>query len=146
MVTKTKEILSHMPYGKNFLFVDDIQSIDKEAIRGSYHFKSTEAFYADHFESEAITPGVILLECMGQIGCVAHGIYLLDLEISKYTPVFSHAEVEFFQSVYPDTVVEVQATKKYLRKNHLRSDIIMTNKETGETIARANAMCTFIEK
>jgi 3-hydroxyacyl-[acyl-carrier-protein] dehydratase len=141
----TQHIIDKMPYGESFCFLDDIISIDEKCIKGSYAFKASESFYTSHFPGKPITPGAILLECMGQIGCVAFGIYLLKLEKNSFTPIFSHAEVEFLNPVYPETNVEVFANKKYLRQNHLRNEIIMKNAQNGKIIARANMLCTFLK-
>ena len=40
-------------------------------------------FYKGHFKENPITPGVLLIETMAQIGVVCLGIYLLKNEISS---------------------------------------------------------------
>ena len=44
---------------------------------GAYRFREDEFFYRGHFPGRPITPGVILIETMAQIGVVAFGMYLL---------------------------------------------------------------------
>lgn len=124
------EILTYIPQQKPFRFIDQIIYINEQEICGSYTFKKDEFFYAGHFPNKAITPGVILLECMSQIGVVAFGIYLLSVslpvdEIKNWLTMFTDAQVEFFKSVYPGDTVTVTAKKIFWRKMKLRTQIEM---------------------
>ena len=124
------EILTYIPQQKPFRFIDQIIYINEQEICGSYTFKKDEFFYTGHFPNKAITPGVILLECMSQIGVVAFGIYLLSIslpvdEIKNWLTMFTDAQVEFFRSVYPGDSVTVTAKKIFWRKMKLRTQIEM---------------------
>jgi len=84
-------ILSKLPYSKPFLFVDKILEVDGNSITGEFTFSPDLDFYKGHFEGNPVTPGVILTECMAQIGVVCLGIYLLTasaLKLSNFTPEF----------------------------------------------------------
>ncbi len=72
---KSKQILSLLPYQDPFLFVDEVTLISREGVTGKYTFKKTAYFYKGHFKDNPVTPGVILTECMTQIGLVCLGIY-----------------------------------------------------------------------
>ena len=72
-----KEILALVPQREPFRFIDEIISLDEEQIIGAYRFREDEFFYRGHFPGHPITPGVILIETMAQIGATAFGIYLL---------------------------------------------------------------------
>jgi len=124
------EILNYIPQQNPFRFVDQILNVNENEIIGMYKFKQTESFYAGHFPNKPITPGVILLESMCQVGVVAFGIYLLSLEIasneiSNWLTMFTDAKVEFLKSVYPESTVTIKATKVFWRKMKLRSNIEM---------------------
>ena len=124
------EILTYIPQQKPFRFIDQIIYINEQEICGSYTFKKDEFFYTGHFPNKPITPGVILLECMSQIGVVAFGIYLLSAslpvdEIKNWLTMFTDAQVEFFKSVYPGDTVTVTAKKIFWRKMKLRTQIEM---------------------
>ncbi|MDZ7846076.1 MAG: hypothetical protein U5L96_04560 [Owenweeksia sp.] len=58
--------------------MDDIDAVDENGISGHYRFKEDEFFYAGHFVGNPVTPGVILIECMAQIGLVSLGFFLLS--------------------------------------------------------------------
>ncbi len=138
-------IFSKMPYGKEFLFLDEILFVDNIQIVGKYHFNKTHGFYQSHFKNFPVTPGVILVECMGQTGLVAHGIYLLGDKLTSkaMNPILIHTDSEFFKPVFPETTVRIVSNKLFFRKNHLRSKIIMYNDDNSEMVARTESLIKF---
>ncbi|MCK7510745.1 MAG: hypothetical protein MZV70_46225 [Desulfobacterales bacterium] len=72
-----QEVLDLVPQQAPFRFIDEIISLDEQQIVGAYRFREDEYFYRGHFPGRPITPGVILIETMAQIGVVAFGMYLL---------------------------------------------------------------------
>lgn len=76
-MSEFQEIVNALPYEKPFLFVDEIVHLDENGIEGNYRFKEDEYFYQGHFKNYPVTPGVILTECMAQIGLVCLGVYLV---------------------------------------------------------------------
>jgi 3-hydroxyacyl-[acyl-carrier-protein] dehydratase len=131
---KTKEeILALLPYGKNFLFVDELTHLSEEKATGTYRFKPTEPFYKDHFKNDPVTPGVILTECMAQIGLVSLGIYLQILKNQETPPqkvakiAFTEAQVNFTKTVLPGEQVRVEAQKIFWRMGKLKVSTEMQN-------------------
>lgn len=129
----TKEdIIPQLPYGKEFLFVDGIDEVSETGITGHYQFKEDEFFYASHFKNNPVTPGVILIECMAQIGLVCFGIYLFsisdNIQVSNANKIaLSSSEVEFFIPVYPKEKVTVFSEIEYFRFNKLKCRVKMLN-------------------
>lgn len=74
---KYQEILDRLPYSSPFLFVDELIRLDENGAEGTYRFREDEYFYQGHFKDQPVTPGVILTECMAQIGLVCLGVYLV---------------------------------------------------------------------
>jgi len=130
-------IIDQLPYSEPFLFVDEILSVSEERISGTYIFKKDLFFYEGHFKNNPITPGVILTECMAQIGLVCFGIYLLKDKISseKINFVLSSTEIDFLLSVLPEEKVKVVSEKIYYRFNKLKCKVKMLNAK-DETIAK----------
>lgn len=137
------EILDHIPQKFPFRFIDHIDFVNEREICGNYIFKKNEFFYNGHFPEKPITPGVILLESMCQVGVVAFGIYLLSKtvpvnEIKNWLTMFTDAKVDFLKSVFPGEKVNIMAKKKFWRKMKLSSSIEMYNQE-GALVATALA-------
>lgn len=133
-----KDIITRLPYQKPFLFVDGIDDISEDGISGHYTFKKDEPFYEGHFKDHPVTPGVILTECMAQIGLVCLGIYLLKEDLNKGTPpqvaLTSH-QMDFYIPVFPDERVVVISEKEIFRFNKLKCKVKMMN-EKGDLVAR----------
>ena len=138
-----KYILENLPYSKPFRFVDNIISCNENEIIGEYTFTKDEFFYKGHFINEPITPGLILVECMGQIGLVGFAL-ALTYPSFQYKPMLSSVESEFIKSVYPGEKVTVISKKIYFRNNILKCNILMTN-SLNQEIAKATLLLKLIE-
>jgi 3-hydroxyacyl-[acyl-carrier-protein] dehydratase len=133
------QVLALVPQQAPFRFVDEILEVDADHIVGRYTFRPDEGFYAGHFPGNPVTPGVILLESMCQVGVVAQGIWLLALEVdptevARWTTMFSDATVEFSKPVRPGQRVTIRGTKTFWRRRKLQARIEMFN-ESGELVA-----------
>jgi 3-hydroxyacyl-[acyl-carrier-protein] dehydratase len=135
---EAEEIIALLPYQSPFLFVDDIVAVSENQITGHYTFKEDEFFYEGHFKDNPITPGVILTECMAQIGLVCLGMYLIKDELrSSQKPqiaLTSH-QMDFYLPVLPGQKVIVHSEKEVFRFNKLKCKVKMLN-EKEELIAR----------
>lgn len=131
------EILSHLPYTKPFLFVDDLEQIDENGVTGSYTFDANLDFYKGHFKDHPVTPGVILTETMAQIGLVCLGIFLsgsAEGGMPGHVMLTSIA-VDFVKPVFPGEKVTVIAQKVYFRFKKLNCTVQMTN-AAGEVVCK----------
>jgi 3-hydroxyacyl-[acyl-carrier-protein] dehydratase len=128
------EIIARLPYQKPFLFVDELLHVDKNGAKGTFTFDENLEFYKGHFKTKAVTPGVILIETMAQIGVVCLGIYLLhDTFNSNSVIALTSAQVEFLKPVYPNTKVIVKSEKIYFRFGKLKCKVVLEN-EKGEAL------------
>jgi 3-hydroxyacyl-[acyl-carrier-protein] dehydratase len=134
----TNKIIKLLPYQNPFLFVDGIDAISEDGVTGHYTFKNNESFYEGHFKNNPITPGVILTECMAQIGLVCLGIYLLKDEINDLSQpqiaLTSH-QMDFYLPVLPEEKVTVISEKEVFRFHKLKCKVRMLN-EKGELVCR----------
>lgn len=134
------DIIKHLPYQKPFLFVDCIDSVSENEITGHYTFKANETFYKGHFKNHPVTPGVILTECMAQIGLVCLGIYLLRDEINDLCEpqiaLTSH-QMDFYLPVLPDEKVTVISEKEVFRFHKLKCKVRLLNAK-GELVCRGH--------
>ena len=121
------QIIEKLPYSKPFLFVDNIITIDENGVEGSFTFNENLDFYKGHFKNNPITPGVILIETMAQIGLVCLGIYLLKDEKNKSKFALTSSEIEFLKPVYPNEKVTVFSEKVYFRFGKLKCKVNMIN-------------------
>ena len=134
----TSEIIALLPYQEPFLFVDGIDVISEHGVTGHYTFRKDAFFYRGHFKGNPLTPGVILTECMAQIGLVCLGIYLMKDEIKDnqqpQIALTSH-QMDFYLPVLPGETVTVRSDKDLFRFNKLKCRVRMYNKNE-ELVAR----------
>jgi len=131
----TNEILSKLPYSAPFLFVDELIEVTENSAKGSYTFSSDLDFYKGHFKNNPITPGVILIETMAQIGVVCLGIYLIEKKEEEvaYSIAFTASKIEFLKPVYPNEKVMVYSEKIYYRFGKLKCKVEMINSKEEVT-------------
>lgn len=135
------DILELLPQQEPFRFVDEILEVDEEHIVATYRYRPEADFYRGHFPGNPVTPGVILLETVAQIGVVALGIYLVGLTggpdaVRRTLALFVDAEVEFSGVVRPGDRVTVHARKVFYRRGKIRSRAEMTL-EDGTVVCTA---------
>jgi 3-hydroxyacyl-[acyl-carrier-protein] dehydratase len=126
------EIISKLPFSKPFLFVDEIININENGVVGCFTFIDDLDFYKGHFKDNPITPGVILIETMAQIGLVCLGIYLLKDENKNAAVALTSTEINFLKPVYPNEKVIVISEKVYFRFGKLKCKVKMINAENEE--------------
>jgi|SRR5690554_2415543 len=127
---QSTEIIKKLPYTEPFLFVDEILSISDNDVIGAYTFKKTANFYRGHFKDHPITPGVLLTECMAQIGLVCLAIYLIEKEEDiAHNFALSHTDIDFLLLVYPGEKVRVVSEKIYFRFGKLKCKVRMYNSD-----------------
>lgn len=122
-------ILEHLPQQEPFRFVDRILEVDDDHIVATFRFRHDHDFYLGHFPGNPVTPGVILVEAMAQVGVVALGIYLLSKEmpeeVGNVVTMFSDVAVDFTGVVRPGDEVTITGHKEFFRRLKLRSKVEM---------------------
>jgi 3-hydroxyacyl-[acyl-carrier-protein] dehydratase len=123
-VSSGEELLSLIPHTSPFRFVDRILEVDDDHIVGRYRFREDEYFYLSHFPGSPITPGVILVETMAQIGVVAFGLFLAGksegFDPKKARVLLTEVDCDFTGMVRPGEEVTVRARKVYFRRSKLK--------------------------
>ncbi|MFD2518607.1 3-hydroxyacyl-ACP dehydratase FabZ family protein [Salinimicrobium flavum] len=139
------EIIKYLPYSYPFLFVDELEEINEDGVKGNYTFAESSFFYQGHFKDNPVTPGVILTECMAQIGVVSLGIYLLrNKDLSRLKVALSNIDIDFYIPVLPGQKVMVNSQKEYFRFQKLKCKVEMRNKE-GKLVCRGEISGMIIE-
>lgn len=124
------EIIQKLPFSYPFLFIDELEEVGENGVKGNYTFSESSFFYQGHFKNNPVTPGVILTECMAQIGVASLGIYLLKEEdLSKFKIAMSNIDIDFFLPVFPREKVTVTSEKEYFRFDKLKCKVQMRNEE-----------------
>jgi 3-hydroxyacyl-[acyl-carrier-protein] dehydratase len=139
-----EEIISMLPYGKSFRFVDELLHVDENGAVGIYTFTRDLPFYNDHFIGFPITPAIMLTETMAQIGLVCLGIYLFG-EVAEMSVAMTSNQMEFLRPVFPGEKVKVTSEKIYFRFNKLSCKVKMEN-DKGELVSKGTISGMLIAK
>lgn len=132
---ETRQILKRLPYDEPFLFVHELESVTDAGASGICNFVPQMWFYAGHFKSAPITPGVILTEAMAQIGLVCLGIHLTADAPNPSGFVMTSSEIEFIKPVFPPQKIRVVSSKIYFRFNKLKCRVTATD-ESEDIVAQ----------
>ena len=109
----TKEIMEIIPHRPPFLLIATIEELEegKRAV-GKKCVSYNEPFFAGHFPTEPVMPGVLIVEAMAQVGAVA---LLSKEEFKGKTAYFGGINsAKFKQKVVPGDVLmmELEITKQ----------------------------------
>lgn len=131
VVLSPEEVLEMLPQKEPFLFVDEILEVDDDHIVARYRFRPDADFYRGHFPDHPVTPGVILLESLAQVGVVGLGLYQIARDqgreaVRNALALFTDANVEFSGLVSPGDQVTIRAKKVFFRRGKIRSEAEMT--------------------
>jgi beta-hydroxyacyl-ACP dehydratase FabZ len=95
-INRIKEFL---PHRYPFLLVDRILEIDLDGdpkrVVGIKNVSVNEPFFEGHFPKEPVMPGVLILEAMGQVGCVMMAV---EQERNKIEP--DARNIVFLTTIY----------------------------------------------
>lgn len=135
------DVLSMMPGGLRFLFLDEILEVDRTHISARYRFRKDEFFYQGHFPDRAVTPGTVLLEAMCQCGITAHSYYFLAVELGieiakRYRVLFTNSEAEWFELVAPGSLVTIHSELLAWRLRRIQARVKMFS-ESNTLIAQS---------
>ena len=108
------EIEQIIPHRYPFLLVDRIVEIEegKRAV-GIKNVSANEWFFEGHFPGRKVMPGVLIVEAMAQVACVA---LLRGLDARGKTPLFGGIEaMRFRRPVVPGDQLRMEFTLEKLR-------------------------------
>lgn len=148
-MTDLGHIINLLPYKKPFLFVDKLEDATEDGTIGTYQLKKDEYFYEGHFPGNPITPGVIIVEIMAQIGLVCYGLYLESekgMLNSNLMPLFSSSSVDFLKPSFPGDVLKVISKKIYYRFGKLKCAVECHNLTTGEVVCKGEFSGMIVKK
>ena len=103
----TKEIMEIIPHRQPFLLIDTIEELEP-GVRavGKKCVSYNEPYFAGHFPTEPVMPGVLIIEALAQVGAVA----ILSLEENKGKTAYFAAinRAKFKGKVTPGDVLTLE--------------------------------------
>lgn len=104
-VPPATELIPHRP---PFLFLDRLERADADLIVGYKRFAPDEPFFAGHFPSYPVVPGVLLVECLAQ--CGGAGIASQSAGAGSILFLATVEKAKFRRQVRPGDEVRLEVT------------------------------------
>lgn len=104
-VPHVTELIPHRP---PFLFLDRLERADADLIVGYKRFAPDEPFFAGHFPSYPVVPGVLLVECLAQ--CGGAGIASQSAGAGSILFLATVEKAKFRRQVRPGDEVRLEVT------------------------------------
>lgn len=111
-----KEIMEIIPHRQPFLLIDRVEEVEPgQKVVATKNVSYNEPFFAGHFPSEPVMPGVLIVEAMAQAGAVA----ILSMEEFRgKTAYFGGIKnAKFKKKVVPGDVLRLEVEIQKLKKN-----------------------------
>ncbi len=101
-------VVDLIPHRPPFLFVDRLERADTDLIVGHKRFAPDEPFFAGHFPSYPVVPGVLLVECLAQ--CGGAGIAAQNDDAGSILFLATVEKAKFRRQVRPGDEVRLEVT------------------------------------
>ncbi len=141
-----QKILDTLPHRPPFLFVDEIVEIGETSIHARRRMRPDEEFYAGHYPSRPITPGVLVLESLFQAGALLIGQWLDRTAIPDSSlPVLTRIkDAKFRRPIDPGETVDliVEFTDRVKNLYRFKGQAIVD----GTEAVRVTFSCALIEE
>ena len=112
-IDQIKELI---PHRYPFLLVDRIIELEEgKRAKGIKNVSVNEPFFQGHFPEYPIMPGVLIIEAMAQVGCVA--MMSVDENRGKLGVFAGIDKVRFKKEVRPGDTLTMEVEMTFIRRN-----------------------------
>ena len=134
---------SILPYGDEFLFVDEVTHLTEDEIEASYTIPTDSLFVRSHFEGLPIMPGVLIGEGMAQAGTLMVRYNLEDHQTQDIL-AFQIESARFTSPARPGDRLQYRVRLVKLRRHvaRLEGEVLLG----GHEICKARIVLAIIER
>lgn len=136
-------ILKKVPYGSEFLFLDEVISLDDSLIIANKKIDGSEPYMKGHFKTFPIMPGALTIEAIGQAASlmIRHKrSYPQDVHVLAYSVM----NAKFYAPILPGQEMVIEVRKKEELKNKVLVEGSV--KVNGRIVASAAIIIAIVNK
>ena len=138
-----ENILKILPYGKEFLFLDEIVSLDKQRIVARRKVNTVEEYMNAHFTSFPLMPGALVIESIGQAASVLIR-YASKNHEKTHVLAYQIKDAKFYAPVLPKQEMVVEAVSRAFHNN--KRMVEGTAQVNGKVVAEVVFILAIIDK
>jgi 3-hydroxyacyl-[acyl-carrier-protein] dehydratase len=141
------QIRELIPHRFPMLLIDRIEHIEAERAVGIKNVTANEPFFQGHFPDFPVMPGVLIIECMAQVGAVWLMSTVPDAASQLKDKLVLFAAIEqakFRRPVFPGDQlrIEMELVKRKATVSKMKGRAIVD----GKVVAEAVLMCNVADK
>ena len=141
------QIRELIPHRFPMLLIDRIEHLDSERAVGIKNVTANEPFFQGHFPDFPVMPGVLIVECMAQVGAVWLMSSVPDAASQLKDKLVLFAAIErakFRRPVFPGDQlrIEMELVKRKATVSKMKGRATVD----GKLVAEAVLMCQVVEK
>jgi 3-hydroxyacyl-[acyl-carrier-protein] dehydratase len=136
-------ILKILPYGEDFLFLDEVVSLTKEKVVAMKKVRGSEEYMGAHFTSFALMPGALVMESIGQAATLL-ARYSLQNHEKRHIVLSKIKEAKFYAPILPKQEMIVEAVVRAIHNNKVLVEGRATVK--GKQAAKASFILAIVDK
>lgn len=138
-----QEIRDLLPHRYPMLMVDRILEITSDSIVGIKNVTVNEPHFSGHFPNFPVMPGVLIIECMAQVGGILVGAVAPHTR-GKIMFLASVEEAKFRKPVLPGDQLRIEMKLQRLKTTVAKMHGVAT--VDGQVVAEATLMCKLTDK
>lgn len=104
-----EEIKEVIPYQEPFLFVDEVEEMDKKSISGTWQTSKEDFYYNAHFVDFNIVPGVLVVEALAQLSTIFLRKQMGKSHKNYHFLAYKVRGTQFFSPIYPEEKVSLKS-------------------------------------
>lgn len=109
MLLNKEQIKEIIPYQEPFLFVDGVEEISENRIKGFYQTSPEDYYFQGHFVDFKIMPGVLVVEAIAQLSTILLRKKIGENHKNFHFLAYDVRSCQFYKPIFPGERISLEA-------------------------------------